>query len=136
PFMRADAASRRLRMVDLAAVIGAAPQRASGPMSPTQQAVSAKLRAEHRIIPDTPLDMHRMRAMDARITYRAASVEGGMLPIRTLSMKVDLDHGVLKVDPIAASLPQGQIAGLIRIDARKEVAATNIDLRLTGAQLA
>jgi len=73
--------------------------------------------------------------MDARVSYRAASVEAGKVPIRRLSMKVDLNHAVLAIDPLALTLPQGQVAGLIRIDGRRATPTTTMDLRLSGARL-
>src|SRR6185503_20049086 len=92
PFLPADVTSRRLRMVDLLAVVGAAPKSGAGPMSPQQKATAARLRALNRILPDTPLNTARLGVMDARVSYRAASVEAGKVPIRRLSMKVDLNH--------------------------------------------
>src|SRR5579872_2240122 len=55
-------ASRRLKLADLTAVIGGAPRGAlRGTIaSPKQKAVAAKLAAEHRILPDTPLDISRL----------------------------------------------------------------------------
>ncbi len=48
---------------------------------------------------------------------------------------MNIDHGLVLVDPLAFSLPQGQIAGTIRIDARGATPAETIDIRLTGARL-
>ncbi|MBS0412007.1 MAG: AsmA family protein, partial [Proteobacteria bacterium] len=100
-----------------------------------QAAAAARLKAEHRILPDAKLDLTRVRGMDARVTYRAETVQAKGLPIRQVGLKVNLDHGLLVVDPLAFTLPQGQIAGLIRIDARKATPAEAIDIRLTGARL-
>lgn len=136
PFVKADLASRRLRLIDLAAVVGGAPKHAAGKtLSPTQKIVSATLRAEHRMLPDTHLDVTRVRGMDAKVTYRAQSVEAGKVPIRALLLNVTLDHSVITADPLDLILPQGRLAGTIRIDARQAVPRTAIDLRLTNARL-
>ena len=136
PFLRADLTSRRLKLVDLAAVLGAAPRRIAGhTVSPAQRAMAAKLKAEHRLLPDAHLNVARMRGMDARLAYRAQSVDAGRTPIRALSLKASLDHGVLTVDPLTMSLPQGQLTGLIRLDARRAVPTEAVDLRLTDARL-
>ncbi|HLZ83710.1 MAG TPA: AsmA family protein [Caulobacteraceae bacterium] len=136
PFLEGDIASRRLRMADLAAVVGGVPKHAAAQaLSPVQQIESAKLRAEHRIFPDTHLDVARVRAMDAKVDYRAATVDAGRLPIRALRLKVDLDHGVLEVNPLEMILPQGRLAGMVRLDARRAVPAEALDIRLTNARL-
>ncbi|MGA0604292.1 AsmA family protein [Caulobacter sp. KR2-114] len=136
PFLKADLVSRRLNLADLGALIGAAPRDVRHhTVSPAQAAMAAKLKAEHRILPDAKLDLDRVRGMDARVSYRAQTVQAKGLPIRQVSLKVNLDHGLLTVDPLAFTLPQGQIAGLIRIDARKATPAEAIDIRLTGARL-
>ena len=56
------------------------------PLSPTQKAQAAKLRAEHRILPDQPLRTDRFKVMDARVDYRAESVKAGKLPVRKLEI--------------------------------------------------
>jgi uncharacterized protein involved in outer membrane biogenesis len=136
PFVKADLASRRLRLADLAAVIGGVPRTAAGHrLSPSQQIEYARLRAEHRVLPDAHLDVTRVRGMDARLDYRAASVEAGRTPIKALTLGLTLDHGVLTADPLDVTLPEGRLAGTIRIDARRDIPADAIDLRLTGGRL-
>ena len=136
PLLTASLVSRRLNLADLGAVIGAAPRDVRNhTLSPVQAATAARLAAEHRILPDARLELTRVRGMDAKVSYRAQTVQAKSLPIRQVSLKVDLDHGLLVVDPLAFSLPQGQIAGMIRIDARKATPMESMDIRLTGAKL-
>jgi AsmA family protein len=136
PVLTADLVSRRLKLADLFAVIGGGPMHAAGhTVSPEQVAVAAKLRAEHRILPDVDLQMGRLRAMDARVTYRAQSVESGRGPVRNLLMKVSLDHGLLRVDPLAATLRSGELTGSIRIDTRGATPSEAVDLKLSGARV-
>ncbi len=136
PFVTADFASRRLKLADLAAVIGGVPKNTAGhTLSPAQKAMAAKLKAERRFLPDAHLDVSRIRTTDARLTYQAASVDAPGLPIRALSLKVSLDHGLLTIDPLAMTLPQGNLAGLIRLDARGATPAESMDMKLTNARL-
>jgi uncharacterized protein involved in outer membrane biogenesis len=137
PFLTGDLASRRLRFADLTAVFGGAPKKgASTILSPQQKIVSARLTAEHRIFPDTHLDVTRVRSMDARVTYRADTVEAGKIPVRALSLRMTLLKGVLDVDPLDLVLPQGRLTGAVRLDARGRIPAEAIDMRLTNARLA
>jgi hypothetical protein len=136
PFVRADLVSRRLRLADLTAVIGGAPKRLAGhTVSPLQVKAAMRLAAEHRMLPDTRLDYGRIRAADARLTYRAASVDAGKAPIRNLALKLRLDRGLLIIDPLAAGLPQGNLTGLVRLDARRATPVTTIDLALRNARV-
>jgi len=136
PFVTADLASRRLRLADLAAVVGGGPRHIAGhTVSPDERIMAARLVAEHRLLPDARLDTNRMRNMDARLVYRARSVDAGRLPVRALSLRLALDHGLLTIDPLMVNLPQGDLAGSIRLNARAKTPVTTIDLRLDNARL-
>ena len=131
-----DLVSRRLRFADLTAVFGGAPKKGTSTiLSPQQKIVSARLTAEHRIFPDTHLDVTRVRAMDAQVKYRAASVEAGKIPVRALSLQVALKNGVLNIDPLDLILPQGHLSGSVHLDARAKTPSEAIDMRLTNARL-
>ncbi len=135
-FLKGDLSSRRLRFADLTAAFGGAPRKgASTTLSPQQKIVSAKLSAEHRIFPDTHLDVSRVRAMDADVKYRAATVEAGKLPVRAVSTDVKLNKGVLDLSPLDLSLPQGHVTGTVHLDARGRVPQEAVDMRLTNARL-
>ena len=136
PFVTANLASRRLHLADLEAVIGGAPRRLAGhTVSPSERAMAARLSAEHRLLPDATLDGARIRATDARLTYRADSVDAGKAPIRSLSLKLSLDHGLLTIDPLSMSLPQGDVSGLIRLNARGATPVTSVDMSVVNARL-
>ncbi len=136
PFVRADLASRRLRLADLTAVIGGAPRHPAGhTLSPAQKVMAAHLAAQHRLLPDATLNATRLRAVDARLAYRALSVDAGKLQVRALSFKLALERGLLTIDPLKVSLRQGDLAGSIRLNARAATPVTGIDLRLANARL-
>jgi uncharacterized protein involved in outer membrane biogenesis len=130
-------ASRRLKLADLTAVIGGAPRSVlrGAIASPKQQAEAAKLTAERRILPDTPLDVSRLRQMDGDVRYQAQSVDAGRAPIRQVLMRVKLDHGLLTIDPLSLVLPQGALAGNIRVDARGATPTEGVDLQLSHARV-
>ena len=137
PFLSANLVSQRLRLADLEAVIGSGPRHVAGhTVSPKEKVMAAKLVAEHRILPDARLDHPRLRAADARLTYRAVDVVEAKAPIRDLSLKLSLDHGLLIIDPLAMRLSQGNLSGRVRLDGRRTPAQTAIDLTLANAQLA
>ncbi|HZZ88436.1 MAG TPA: AsmA family protein [Caulobacteraceae bacterium] len=130
-------ASRRLKLADLTPVIGGAPRGVlKGTVaSPKQKAVAAKLTAEHRVLPDSPFDVSRIRQTDVDVRYKAGSVDAGPLPVRQLTLHAKLDHGLLLVEPLSLTLPQGALSGHIRLDARGATPLSSVDLMLARAQV-
>ena len=136
PFVSANLTSRRLRLADLAAVAGGVPKHTAGkPLSPVQRVTAARLAAEHRIFPDTHLQIDRIRGTDAVVTYRAGRVDAGRLPVTSLYLKTTLDHGRLDVAPLRLNLPQGALTSTIHLDARGPVPHESLDARLANARL-
>ncbi len=136
PFLTGDLASRRLNLSDLTAAAGGVPKHAAGhALSPIQRATSAQLTAEHRLLPNTHLDVSRIRGTDADVTYHARSVTAGHFPIRALFLKITLNHGRLGINPLIMTLPQGSVAATAQVDARGRIPAEGIDVRLTNARL-
>ena len=131
PYLTGDLRSRLLDFKDLGSLFGAtaanAPQGAEISATPT-----APTAARH-LLPDATLDIERIRGMDAKVRYKALSVKASpKLPLREVSLGVDLDHGLLVLDPVEFSFPQGRLQGTARIDARNAVQQNSLDMRLTG----
>ncbi|WP_333586783.1 AsmA family protein [Phenylobacterium sp.] len=136
PLLTAELSSRVLDFDDLAALFGGAPSTAAGEtLAPQQAAMAAKLRQERRYFPDAPLDVRRIRSMDAELTYRAERIEAPDLPLRGGRLRLSLKDGVLDARELAFTLPQGAFAGQIVLDAREDTPRTSLDMRLTGARL-
>ena len=126
--LTADLVSRSLDFDDLAAVIGGAPDVGPGETaSPEQVALARRMRG--RLLPDTPLDVQRLRAMDADVDFRATSVRTKRIPLRQVAFHVDLDNGLLLVDPMSFDFPRGRIAGMVRLNGRGATPVTDVDLR-------
>jgi AsmA family protein len=131
PDLHATLQSRRMTIADLGTLLGAPP---AGPAkTPAQQADAARLAGQGRLLPDAQLAVARVRAMDADVHYRAASVQAGPhLPLTGFSLHLILDHGVMTADPVAFDLPHGSLAGRVRVDARRGTPTTDLDMRLTN----
>jgi uncharacterized protein involved in outer membrane biogenesis len=143
PRLRAALASRELDLGDLAAPLGVGLD-TRGTIEPGKDAaVSDVPRANgrtprdpnRRLLPDLELQVERVRAIDATVTYRAASVKARRVPFRDVTLVATLDGGVLTLDPVAFRLQPGRLAGRVRIDARDDVPTTTLDLRITGVEL-
>lgn len=136
PYLEAELRSRRLDFDDLASIFGGAPARTKGEaVSAEQAAIGGKLAAERRIFPDATLQVDRIRAMDAKVTYRAATVNAPNLPLSKVSLDLTLKDGVLTGDPVSLTFSRGTLAGKAVLDARKDVPRTDIDVRLTGGRI-
>ncbi len=131
PDLTGSLSSRSLDFKDLGSLVGATA--ANAPSAPKLAADPTAAQAARRLLPDVPLDVERVRGMDAHVRYRALSVQTGPhMPLRQVSLGVDLDHGLLVLDPVDFAFPQGHLSGTARIDARQAVQRDAIDFRLTG----
>ncbi len=136
PLMTASLTSRKLDFDDLATILGAGAQAKRGETaSPEQAATARKLAVSQRLFPDAPLRVERLRAMDAKVSYRAATVVSSQWPVRKASVDLTLQDAVLTMDPLVFGLDRGQLAGLVAINAKQNIPAVNMDVRLTGASV-
>jgi AsmA family protein len=136
PRVKAQLVSRALDVDDLAAPLGAAPSVKSGEtVSKKEQQIAAAMQAKRKLFPDATLHIDRIRGMDGTMTFRADSVVARKVPLRKFSANLKLEKGVLLIDPLSFEMPQGRLAGSVRLDARKDIPETNMDLHLTGVQL-
>ena len=134
PFLTADLRSQSLDFPDLGALFGGT--RTHGKVaSPSQVAAARRMRAEARIFPRATLNFDRIRALDADVSYKAATIRDAPINLRSGSTRVKLNAGVLRAEPLDLDLPQGRITGFVQLDGRKTDAVTDLDLRLTNARL-
>ncbi len=134
PFVQANLRTRNLDFPDLGALFGgsAKPGKVA---SPKQVQAAQVLQGEQRLLPDSTLQVDKIRSVDADVTYRAATIRHAPVNLSSGSARVKLNDGVLRADPLEFTLPQGRIAGQIQLDARRATPVTNMDLRLSGARL-
>ncbi|MBO9707269.1 MAG: AsmA family protein [Caulobacter sp.] len=136
PYLEADLQSRRLDFDDLGSLVGAAPATGRGETASAGQKVEAAQRtATQRILPDATLQVDRVKAMDAKVKYRALAVNAPNLPLKKVRLDLTLDKGVLTMDPLAFTFSRGDLAGKVRLDANPKVPRTDLDMRLTNAKL-
>jgi AsmA family protein len=142
PTIKGSLISEQLRLKDLAASLGGKPttpgtlQGASEPAKPSRRgAQQAPPSANARVFPTAHLQVERVRAMDADVTFSAQSIEAGTLPLKKVAFHVKLDDGALALEPFEFEMPQGQVRGVAHIDARAKTPRTQIDLRMSNIQL-
>ncbi|MBV9619668.1 MAG: AsmA family protein [Gammaproteobacteria bacterium] len=135
PNARGKLTSKRLRMRDFVASVGA-PTGKPSTLQPQKSPPPPKARDPNaRLFPDSRLQVDRVRAMDADVQYEAGSVELGTLPMRQLAMHIKLNEGVLGLAPVRFTLEQGRVEADAQIDARQDVPLVKLDLRLRDLKL-
>jgi uncharacterized protein involved in outer membrane biogenesis len=146
PSMSGELVSNQLRMKDLAASLGGKPKGGDSLDAKAEASESSKQSPQGgdkapppnpdlRLFPDAHLQVDRVRAMDADVRFRAKSIAAGSVPFKQVTFRVKLDEGVLALDPFAFEMPQGRLAGEVKIDSRKNVPKVHIDVRVKDIQL-
>jgi len=134
PFLRANLVSRRLDFDDLAGFVGGAPQ--SGESSnPELRARAAHQAAVGKLLPDTPYELDKLRAMDADVRWKAHRISAPKLPLDDMDGHLLLDDGLLRLDPLNFGVAGGDIKSNIRMDARESPIRTKADIAARGLNL-
>lgn len=74
-----------------------------------------------RVLPDRPLDLPALGAMDARVVVALSQVDLGstsLAPFAPVNGSLVLDAGVLSLDNFSAGVAGGEVAGTARLDTR------------------
>lgn len=141
PYLKGNLSSRSVSLVDLGALFGGGPtgarlqQAAAKAGIAPVEAQAAQTQQTQYFLPDLPLEVDRVRQMDADVTYRAEKVVSETFPLRRLDLTLKLDHGLLTLDPVSMSLSQGKLTGSAAIDARNDVPGVDVDLRFRDINL-
>ena len=150
PLLTGKVQSKVMDFADLAPVIGIAPSGSTTPKentpspstavkaapSTTGKKTLATGTAPGKVLPRTPLDVTRLNAMNADVTYSAADIRHVKeLPLDKGSVHVKLKAGVLQLEPISLGVAGGSVAGTIRIDSTVAPAAITTRLDVRALQL-
>jgi uncharacterized protein involved in outer membrane biogenesis len=137
PMFRARLLSRKLDFDDLAGFIGAPPSTGGGETANAEQkAEAAERAASPRLLPDTPYDLAKLRAMDADVRWRAQRIHAPKLPmIEDMDAHLLLDAGLLRLEPLNFGVAGGDVRSTIRMDARREPIDTQAKIAVRGVEL-
>jgi uncharacterized protein involved in outer membrane biogenesis len=136
PFMRATLLSRVLDFDDLAGFIGATPQAGAGETASARQKAAAREKeADPRVLPNVPIDLSRLRAMNMAVDYTGRRIKAPKLPLENLKAALRLENGVLTLKPIEFGVADGTIGGVLILDGRKDMPRMTSDLMLRRLSL-
>jgi hypothetical protein len=117
--------------------MGGAPSTGEGETaSPQNQRDKERQRADGRVIPDAPVDLAALRAVDADVRFRGEAVQIPYVPVGGLDTRVTLKDGKLGVDPLKVTVGGGTVAGRIGLDGSGDTPKAEVDLDLRRIQLA
>ncbi len=145
PLLTGALRSRLLDFEDLAPVIGL---RDDAPRPAGKAAVqgAAKARAApakttrtagRKVLPDAPVDLARLRSLDADVQLDAARVVNAKgLPLERIRTHVQLRGGVLVLDPLDLGVAGGRLAGRMRLDGTGPQPQAQLRLDARGLELA
>ncbi len=125
PLLTGRVTSRRLDLADLGGFIGAETDRKTATASTAA-----------RLVPDVPLDISRLAAMDAQVDFHGVSVIATKMPIDDFHAKFVLKDRVLKILPVRFGSGNGDMAAWMTIDARREPVAISSKMEVRRVPIA
>lgn len=136
PLLVANLVSKRLDFDDLAGFLGAAPQAGGNEASnPELKAEAAAAAVDPRVLPDTPYDLTKLRAMDADVRLKATRINAPQLPMDDMDAHLKLNAGVLQLEPLNFGVAGGDIRSIIHMDAREATIRTRAQVSARGLDL-
>jgi uncharacterized protein involved in outer membrane biogenesis len=137
PYLRANLVSKKLDFDDLAGFVGAAPQSGGKESTnPELAAQASRQQASARVLPDTPYELDKLRAMDADVRWKAHRIDAPKLPLDDMAAHLLLENGLLQLKPLNFGVAGGDIRSDIRMDARESPIRTRADIAARGLNLA
>jgi len=149
PKITADLTSSLLDFEDLGGFVGATPagtektelsektEKKARRVKPQRSAKGGEGTAENqRVLPDTPLDVGRLRAADADVKFRATRVLAPNLPIDNLTAHLTLKNGVLRFRPLNFGIAAGNIRSQVVLDGSRDVPRIDAELEILHVKLA
>ncbi|MFO1242930.1 MAG: AsmA family protein [Rickettsiales bacterium] len=111
PLLKATFVSENLDLADLGGFIGAKEEKQD----------------DGRVIPDTPLDISRLMAMDADVTLKGKHIKTPDV-LDDFAMTLKLRDGTLEVKPVEFGMAGGHIRADLAIEGKKEPPFTTMDV--------
>lgn len=123
-FLTANLESNKMYLDDLGGFIG------------LRSAGKETVAPSNRFFPDVPIELERMRKSDLDVHMVAHSLVAKGWPFQSMDVRFNLNHGLLKVEPITAGIADGTMTGSIILDGRNDVPHVQSDVMLRRLSMA
>ncbi|MCR6631153.1 MAG: AsmA family protein [Magnetospirillum sp.] len=123
PVLRGNLVSERLALADLAGFIGGKPGRPD------------EASAAGRVLPDQPVNLGKLRAMDVDVRFTGRRVEAPGLPMDGLTAALVIENGRAVLQPLDFTIAQGSFAGNVELDGRQPVPRAKLDMEIRRMDL-
>ena len=117
--------SQNLDMKDLGGFIGAAPGKQPSKTSPNNG----------KIIPNVPINVEKLQAMNADITFYGVKILTEKMPFENMRTHLILKDGLLKLMPLEFGVAGGKLVSQIEIDSRKSPIMIHGDITAKGLHM-
>ena len=136
PLLTGKLQSRRLDFEDLGPMVGVPSGNSPALQARTATRPPGRPDRTGRVLPDTRLDFARLKAMNADVFYSAADIQHvKALPLDRLSVHVNLNNGMLQLDPLKLGIAGGELAGRMGIDSNSKPSALEVRFDARALQL-
>ncbi|MCE8033201.1 AsmA family protein [Halomonas sp. MCCC 1A11057] len=137
PKLWATLVSRQLEADDLLPMLGISPGTGPGETAtPEQQQWEAQERRAEMLFPDREWDLEALRNTDIVLDYEAANVQAEHVPFEDLALALELEQGVMTVEPLQVGLGGGEVRASWVMDARQAAIEGDLQLALDQVNLA
>ena len=117
PVLDATLASRRVDLQDLGGFIGSTPGTAEeAGETPQQRREERRAEASPKLIPDTPVSLPKLNALDVHLHYKAEQILGRRQPLDDMAATLDIDNGAVKLHPLSFGIGGGRVTGQITLN--------------------
>ena len=129
--LTANLVSRHVDIIDIGPFIGYEPNTLATKGATAAATTQHAKDGVPRILPDAPLRIDAIKAFDAKVDYRIATIKEPFVPISNIVLGVDLDRSLLKLSPLNFDIAGGHLKSDISINARTPAVITDYDIRLS-----
>ena len=136
PVIKADLTSQLLDYHDLGGFVGLPPPGAGTRGTPEQKKEVAKQETTGKVLPARPIDLAGLRAADASVHLKGLRVMAATIPLDKLDARLELQNGVLKLQPANFGLGGGNAVLNLVVDGRENIPKVQADATLRNVELA
>ncbi|MFO1127755.1 MAG: AsmA family protein [Rhodospirillales bacterium] len=125
PRIEANVTSNLLDLKDLAGFIGASEGGANPPPQPDTG----------RLLPDKEIDLSKLRALDAKITFKGTRINTPQVPIDRMDANVSLEDGTFRAQPVSFAIGDGTVRVFLSLYGGAQPVHSDVDAVVSNVDL-